>query len=170
MWDQAELSRMLRAMARRLTEERRELRQDVQDHIAMLNAEDLVFERALRFKTERESLRLKLALTALLDAVNDEHAGDMTELWRHAQTVLEETDPGQLSKFVRLSVNINDECAQALREVKAKRGFSTTEAIRRAIGLLDYFEMSRPAAADEPTKQTCGCWLDDPDCECEASA
>lgn len=45
----------------------------------------------------------------------------------------------------RLSVNINDESADALRRVTAKRGISVTEAIRRAIGLLDYFE----AATDQ---------------------
>jgi hypothetical protein len=53
------LSLMLRGMARRLSEERRELRQDVQDHVDMLNIEDLVFERRKRFEAERERDELK---------------------------------------------------------------------------------------------------------------
>jgi hypothetical protein len=56
------LSLMLRGMARRLTEERRELRQDVQDHVDMLNLEDLVFERRKRFEAERERDELKKSL------------------------------------------------------------------------------------------------------------
>ncbi len=39
----------------------------------------------------------------------------------------------------RLSVNINDEAAQILRQAK-ENGLSTTEAVRRAIGLLGFFE------------------------------
>lgn len=46
----------------------------------------------------------------------------------------------------RLSVNINDECADALRRVKAARGITTTEAIRRAISALDYLERARDTA------------------------
>lgn len=49
----------------------------------------------------------------------------------------------------RLSVNINAECADTLRRVMKARGISATEAIRRAIGLLDYFEKSAaPACAN----------------------
>lgn len=40
----------------------------------------------------------------------------------------------------RLAVNINAECADTLRRIKAARGITTTEAVRRAISLLDYFE------------------------------
>lgn len=43
----------------------------------------------------------------------------------------------------RLSVNINDECADVLRAVMADRGISATEAIRRALGLLDLAERVR---------------------------
>jgi hypothetical protein len=56
------LSLMLRGMARRLTQERRELRQDVRDHVDMLNTEDLVFERRKRFEAERERDELKKSL------------------------------------------------------------------------------------------------------------
>lgn len=47
----------------------------------------------------------------------------------------------------RLSVNINDECADALRRVTARRDISVTEAIRRAISLLDHFEKAGHAEA-----------------------
>lgn len=43
-------------------------------------------------------------------------------------------------KYQRLSVNINDEAADILRTVTKERQISTTEAIRRAIGLLGFFE------------------------------
>lgn len=48
----------------------------------------------------------------------------------------------------RLSVNINDECSDVLRRAKTAHGIDTTEAIRRAISLLDYFEKAAvPACA-----------------------
>lgn len=54
------------------------------------------------------------------------------------------TPPGLGRSFVadmqRLSVNINPESAEILRQVTADRGITTTEAIRRAIGLLGFFE------------------------------
>ncbi len=37
--------------------------------------------------------------------------------------------------MVRLSININDECAQELQSRKAKKGISVTEAIRQAIAI-----------------------------------
>lgn len=43
-------------------------------------------------------------------------------------------------KTHRLSVNINEESAEVLREVTHRHGITTTEAIRRAIGLLRFFE------------------------------
>lgn len=46
-------------------------------------------------------------------------------------------------KYQRLSVNINDEAAEILRTVTKERQISTTEAIRRAIGLLGFFEEAR---------------------------
>jgi len=42
--------------------------------------------------------------------------------------------------YQRLSVNLNEESAAILRRVTRDRGISTTEAVRRAIGLLDFFE------------------------------
>jgi len=45
--------------------------------------------------------------------------------------------------YQRLSVNINKESADILRRVTAERGITTTEATRRAIGLLGYFEAAR---------------------------
>ncbi len=42
--------------------------------------------------------------------------------------------------YQRLSVNINAESAEVLRRVTAERGITTTEAVRRAIGLLGFFE------------------------------
>ncbi len=48
-----------------------------------------------------------------------------------------------MSDFQRLSVNINSESAEILRNVTKDRGISTTEAIRRAIGLLGFFEEAR---------------------------
>jgi hypothetical protein len=45
--------------------------------------------------------------------------------------------------FQRLSVNINSESADILRHVTAERKINTTEAIRRAIGLLGFFEEAR---------------------------
>jgi hypothetical protein len=48
-----------------------------------------------------------------------------------------------MSNYQRLSVNINEESAQILREVTQDRGITTTEAIRRAIALLGFFEQAR---------------------------
>lgn len=48
-----------------------------------------------------------------------------------------------MSDYQRLSVNINSESAEILRRVREDRGISTTEAIRRAIGLLGFFEEAR---------------------------
>jgi hypothetical protein len=45
----------------------------------------------------------------------------------------------------RLSVNINGQCAEILREAKRERGWTTTEAIRHAVALLGYFEAARTA-------------------------
>lgn len=47
------------------------------------------------------------------------------------------------TEFQRLSVNINPESAEILRRVTRERGLSTTEAIRRAIGLLGFFEEAK---------------------------
>lgn len=39
-----------------------------------------------------------------------------------------------------LAVNINEECADILRQVMADRGIDATEAIRRAVGYLGLAE------------------------------
>ena len=43
----------------------------------------------------------------------------------------------------RLSVYINDETANILRTVMVQRGITATEAIRRAVGLLNWAEESK---------------------------
>ena len=48
-----------------------------------------------------------------------------------------------MPNYERLSVNINSESAEILRAVKKDRQITTTEAIRRAIGLLAFFEEAR---------------------------
>lgn len=61
--------------------------------------------------------------------------------------------------YQRLSVNINPESAEILRQVTADRHITTTEAIRRAIGLLGFFEAaqkndSKVLVEDKSGKQT----------------
>lgn len=46
----------------------------------------------------------------------------------------------QGSNLVRLSVNLNDDTANALRKLAEERGVSVTEAVRRAISLYNYLE------------------------------
>lgn len=41
-------------------------------------------------------------------------------------------------RLVRLSVNMNHETAEALKDLAQERGISYTEAVRRAIMLTDY--------------------------------
>jgi hypothetical protein len=43
-------------------------------------------------------------------------------------------------QYTRLSVNLNDEAANALRRVSKKRQVSITEAVRRAIAIYDLVE------------------------------
>ena len=61
-----------------------------------------------------------------------------------------------MSDFQRLSVNINSESAEILRTVTKDRGISTTEAIRRAIGLLGFFEEARRSKTKVYTEDTDG--------------
>ncbi len=56
----------------------------------------------------------------------------------------------------RLSVNINEESAAVLRRVTEHRGISTTEAIRRAIGLLSFFEDARENQVEIMTRDKDG--------------
>lgn len=46
------------------------------------------------------------------------------------------------ARYHRLSVNINDECAE-IRQVMSARRMSATEETRRALGLLDFVEKTR---------------------------
>ena len=41
-------------------------------------------------------------------------------------------------ELVRLSVNLNPESAEALKEMAKRRGISYTEAIRRCVGIYKY--------------------------------
>jgi ribbon-helix-helix CopG family protein len=59
-------------------------------------------------------------------------------------------------QYHRLSVNINDEAAEILRTVTKERQISTTEAIRRAIGLLGFFEEARRRNATVYTEDQTG--------------
>jgi hypothetical protein len=43
-------------------------------------------------------------------------------------------------QYERLSVNINDETAKILRNLKLKKGFTITEAVRRAVALYDLLD------------------------------
>ena len=51
-------------------------------------------------------------------------------------------------KTHRLSVHINEESAETLRQVAAYYGINTTEAVRRAIGLLRFFEDERARGSE----------------------
>lgn len=59
-------------------------------------------------------------------------------------------------QYQRLSVNINNEAAEILRTVTKERQISTTEAIRRAIGLLGFFEEARRRNAIVYTEDQAG--------------
>lgn len=61
-----------------------------------------------------------------------------------------------MAESQRLSVNINNESADILRAVTKDRGISTTEAIRRAIGLLGFFEAARENKTDIYTEDQDG--------------
>lgn len=108
--------------------------------------------RCEREDARAEVERLRASLADLVNAVNVAGPVDMLPLWRHAEAVLagQGDTPPEPGEYARLSVNINDECAQILRGVKAGRGWSTTEAIRQAIGLLGFFENARGKLGDTP--------------------
>src|SRR3954452_1193318 len=44
------------------------------------------------------------------------------------------------TKVTRLSININEETAAALRDMAARRGVSVTEAVRRAVAIAKFVE------------------------------
>lgn len=45
-----------------------------------------------------------------------------------------------MSETVRLSININRETLDALREISGKRHITVTETVRRGVAMLKYFE------------------------------
>jgi predicted transcriptional regulator len=47
---------------------------------------------------------------------------------------------GNADRLVRLSVNLNNETADALKEIAEERGISVTETVRRAISVYKYIE------------------------------
>jgi predicted transcriptional regulator len=53
----------------------------------------------------------------------------------------------------RLNVNINDECASALRKMAERNETTVTEIVRRAISVFDYVDR---AARDGKTVQIIG--------------
>lgn len=65
----------------------------------------------------------------------------MTNSKRAAST---QTSPAP-GKLVRLSVNLNQETADALKEIAADSGVSLTEAVRRAISVYKFVDDEREA-------------------------
>ncbi|WP_251091378.1 ribbon-helix-helix protein, CopG family [Streptomyces sp. Caat 7-52] len=55
---------------------------------------------------------------------------------QHVPTTGAEKDTAS-KEFTRLSVNINDDTAEALKRLKREKGISITEAVRRAVALYD---------------------------------
>lgn len=43
-------------------------------------------------------------------------------------------------QYTRLNINLNDETAEALKELAAKHHISVTEAVRRAVAILKFVE------------------------------
>jgi len=63
-----------------------------------------------------------------------------------------ETEASQVetknSGLTRLSINLNQEAADALRAYTSRRGISYTEAVRRAIALLKFVDDQTAAGKD----------------------
>ncbi|MCF3172547.1 CopG family transcriptional regulator [Streptomyces sioyaensis] len=55
---------------------------------------------------------------------------------QHAEPTGAQGETG-VKDFTRLSVNINDDTAEALKRLKSAKGISITEAVRRAVALYD---------------------------------
>ncbi|WP_433917369.1 ribbon-helix-helix protein, CopG family [Streptomyces canus] len=55
---------------------------------------------------------------------------------QHAEPTGAQSETG-VKEFTRLSVNINDDTADALKRLKSAKGISITEAVRRAVALYD---------------------------------
>ncbi len=69
------------------------------------------------------------------DCVNDPQRDEMS---RKEQS--ESGGPAKRERSTRLSVNINKETADTLREITGRRGISYTEAIRRAVAIYKLIE------------------------------
>ena len=54
---------------------------------------------------------------------------------------------GEGTRVVRLSINLNPESADILREYANRKGISVTEAVRRAIGALSFLDESQSKGA-----------------------
>ena len=65
-------------------------------------------------------------------------ANDTSRAEPNVEPVASTTEPR--SRPARLSVNLGDEPAAALREIMANRNITATEAVRRAISLLKFVE------------------------------
>lgn len=63
----------------------------------------------------------------------------------------------ETTNYQRLSVNINDESAAILRKVTRDREINTTEAVRRAIGLLGFVEQLHNNGGRIFTEDAQGC-------------
>lgn len=48
-----------------------------------------------------------------------------------------------MKQLTRLNVNINDECANALKAYSEAHGVTITEAVRRAISLLNHHDVQQ---------------------------
>lgn len=48
-----------------------------------------------------------------------------------------------MSEFVRLNVNVNEDTANALRQIAKDQGVSITEAVRRCISLYHFLDTER---------------------------
>jgi len=57
------------------------------------------------------------------------------------------------TRVVRLSINLNPESADVLREYANRKGISITEAVRRAIGALSFLDESQSKGASVLIKQ-----------------
>lgn len=73
------------------------------------------------------------------------------------------TDDKKPVELTRLSVNLNEETAEALREIADSRGISFTEAVRRSIGVykaaLDEVDAGRVIRTSTPNGKKTKEWI-----------
>lgn len=53
-----------------------------------------------------------------------------------------------MGEIKRLNVNVNEECVNALKAYAAAHGCTVTEAVRRAISLLNHLDVQQLRAGD----------------------